>query len=111
MFTELEIKALTERINELEAELNKAKVLLRNEGIDLSEYTLSPEESICVNEILKLKRLSDTGQFTKDEAQILDILYKNLRLIRGQSVPQDSLKKKQKIDTDELFKIVQGEKS
>ena len=105
----IEIEALRKRLFELEQENAKLKQIMRDNDIEDSDLTMSDEESICINEIRNLRDLSNVGSFGKEEAQILDLLYKNLRLIRGLST--EKIGKKQKpIDVKELFKIVEGNK-
>lgn len=106
-----EVSILTTTINELKLENSRLKqIIVDNELEDeLNEIELkSDEELICINEISKLKELSDNGSFTQEDAKTLDILYKNLRLIRGQS-PKKPNSTKKKVSTAELFKIVQGD--
>tara|TARA_R100001086_G_scaffold215289_1_gene131428 strand:+ start:1583 stop:1948 length:366 start_codon:yes stop_codon:yes gene_type:complete len=113
MELQFEIKALRDKIKTLEEEnINLRKVVEANDLTDeLDELTISDEEYICVQEIKKLKELSDNKAFTGDDAKTLDILYKNLRMIRGLTV--DNLNKKRKpkkTDTAQLFKIVEENK-
>lgn len=108
---EFEITSLRKRLEILETENRSLlKVIKDNDLVeDLEMDIISDEELICVNEIRKLKELSDNGSFGKEESQILDILHKNLRLIRGQS--NDLGKKpKKKASVTELFKIVNENK-
>ena len=77
---------------------------------DIEIDIISDEEAICINEIRKLKQLSDNGSFGKNEAIVLDLLYKNLRMIRGAS-PDKVKKSSKKVDKAELFKIVEGNKN
>jgi len=104
---EMEIKALRKYINDLEVDNTKLKQIIKDNDLeeDLGIVIVSNEEVICVNEIRRLKQLSDNGLFGKEEATILDLLYKNLRMIRGQSIDKTN-KKSKKIDKAELFKIV-----
>jgi len=109
-----EITALKKRIQQLEEENHKLKQILKDndleEEIEGLTQTVTDEEFICVNEIRKLKELSEKGLFTENEAKVLDILYKNLRAIRGQSPVDKSSKSNKKADVAELFKIVEGSK-
>ena len=109
-----EITALKKRIQQLEEENHKLKQILKDndleEEIESLTQTVTDEEFICVNEIRKLKELSEKGLFTENEAKVLDILYKNLRAIRGQSPVDKSSKSNKKADVAELFKIVEGSK-
>jgi TolA-binding protein len=104
---EFEIKALREKIKQLEIESTKLKTIIKDNDLDeeVDVSIISDEEAICVNEIRKLKALSDNGQFGKNEAIVLDLLYKNLRMIRG-AAPDKGSKKSKKVDKAELFKIV-----
>lgn len=108
---ETEVSILTTTINELKLENSRLKQIIVDNELEeeLGEIELkSDEELICINEISKLKELSDKALFTQEDAKTLDILYKNLRLIRGQST-QKSKSTKKKVSTAELFKIVQGD--
>jgi len=108
--TDFEIVSLRKRIQEIESENQKLKQILKEN--DLEEYLdgivqrLTDEEFICVNEIRKLKELSEKGLFTENEAKVLDILYKNLRSIRGLQPAKET--KQKKADVSELFKIVES---
>lgn len=104
---ELEVKALRDRLKKLEDENYSLKRVVSENDLDEEVVVLSDEEQICVNEIRKLKQLSDAGQFGKNEALVLDILYKNLRIIRGMSEDRSG-KKNKKADVKELFKIIEG---
>lgn len=103
---EIEIAALRKKIIELEEKNTSLTKILVENGIEEVVIPISDEEAICLNEIKKLKVLSDNGQFGKEEAQILDILHKNLRTARGQAV-EPVPKSKKKVDVGQLFKIVQ----
>jgi len=108
-----EIKSLRKRIQELEVENTKLKKVLTDN--DLADEIanipeISDEEFICVNEIKKLRTLSETGFLEEAEVKMLDILHKNLRAIRGMSPMDKESKKLKKADVKELFKIVEGNK-
>jgi hypothetical protein len=110
MAAKFEIKALNKKIKELEQKNYKLEQLIREHGLEDEaevENTMSDEEYICVNEISNLKKLSENGQFTEQDAKVLDILYKNLRMIRGQSTDESKKKKHKKLNKAELFKIVE----
>lgn len=114
MEVSFELASLRKRIQELESENTNLKKVLKDNDLEqeLEAFTtpLLDEEFICVNEISKLKILSEKGLFTENEAKILDILYKNLRAIRGQT-PTEKSKSKKKPDIAELFRIVQNTES
>lgn len=105
---EIEIAALRKRLKKFEDENYKLRRILQENEIEEAEgLVISDEEFICINEIRKLKELSQVGSFGREEAQVLDILYKNLRQIRNLS--DDKLSKsKKKPNVAELFKIVDG---
>lgn len=108
---EFEIKALKNKIIELESENQKMKqVILDNELEDEIDglNSMSEEEYICIKGIGHLKSLYENGTFTKDDTQQLDILIKNLRMIRGQSTQKAKGKKLKTEDIGELFSIVKG---
>jgi hypothetical protein len=109
--TEFEIKRLKTQILELESLNQRMKtVIIDNElegeieGID----SMSEEEYICVKGIGHLKKLYENGTFGKDDTQQLDILIKNLRIIRGQPTASTKGKKLKTKDVGELFSIVKG---
>jgi hypothetical protein len=110
--TEYQISILRNKIIELESENQKMKqVILDNDLQDEIEglSSISEEEYICIKGIGHLKKLFENGTFTKDDTQQLDILIKNLRMIRGQSVNKNKSKKLKTADVAELFSIVKGE--
>ena len=109
---EYEISELRQKIIKLESENQKMKqVILDNELEEELEglSSISEEEYICVKGIGHLKKLFENGSFTKDDTQQLDILIKNLRMIRGQSNKKAKGKKLKTEDVAELFSIVKGE--
>lgn len=109
-----EIKSLRKKIQELEEENIKLKQVLKDndllDELDSAVNTMSNEEFICVNEIRKIKELSENGFLEEEDVRKLDILYKNLRAIRGQSPIEKDSKKTKKADVTELLKIVEGGK-
>jgi hypothetical protein len=63
------------------------------ESYDIEEIeTITDVEYICIEEIKKLKALSDAGGLSDVDVKNLDLLHKNLRQVRG----QESSKKKPK---------------
>lgn len=107
------IQALRNEISKLEKDILFLKKALVDNDVQLEDQSIlmSNEEYICINEISKLKKLSEGGNhnFSKDDAQILDTLYKNLRAIRGMSDDKSLKGKKGKpINPSELFKIVEN---
>lgn len=111
MSKNFELDILREEIKRLKEENLKLKKIVSENELDEEidkELIMSDEESICVNEIKKLKKLSDLGGLSHEDVKTLDILHKNLRMIRGQSVDAPK-KSKKKASVQDLFKIVEGE--
>lgn len=107
MSLEFEAKALREKIKDLEKEIENYKLLLRENGIELEGMDkMSDEEYICVTQIAKLKERADTALFDKEDAQILDLLQKNLKMARGEKVHDRFKLKKKKLSPQELLKVV-----
>ena len=106
------LKELNERYNTLLKKLDKALAVVRENGLEEElgiSKIVSTEEQICVDGITHLSKLFKTGAFTKDDANILDILHKNLRLIRG--LGNKPIKKSnKKASTADLLKIVENTK-
>jgi hypothetical protein len=97
-----ELSLLRNRILELESEVERLTSLVESKS-------QSDEEIICLQEISKLKKISDKYGLTKDEAQLLDIYVKNLQIIRKTNVVEEKPKTKKLKDPAELFKLVQSE--
>ena len=109
---EFEIKKLRDTIMNKDAEISKLKQVLKDNDLEseLEEGSfISDEERICIRGIYHLAKLFEDGTFNKDDANIYDILHKNLRLIRGQA--SDNKKKKAPPKSAaELLSIVNGDK-
>jgi ribosomal protein S13 len=99
-------------IARLKTEIERLKQILVENDLE-EEFTdtrsVSQEEQICIDGINHLSKLFANGTFTKDDAQMLDILHKNLRLCRGQSTGENSNKKTKKASVSELLSIVKPE--
>lgn len=105
---EQELALAKEKIVQLESELQKVKqVILDNdledeiEGIEL----MSESERICVKGISQILELVEKGVHQDSDVKNFDILYKNLRLIRGQELPKG--KKGKAAKTDDVAKLLQ----
>jgi len=105
MEKELELKMLIEKIEILELENTKLKILLKDSGIDNINNEISDEEAICVKQIARLQDESNLRLLSKDEVQKFDLLYKNLKIIQDN---KNKNKKQQKslISKEELMAIV-----
>lgn len=109
---EAEFTRLNDTIIRLEKEKSRLVQILKDN--DMEEYIeddsiMLPEEAICINELLRLKRLSEAGMFGTDESKQFDTIYKNYRLCKG-LVNDDRSKKKtlSKAEKEKLLKIVES---
>lgn len=73
-----------------------------------AQSIMSEEEIICVEQIRRLKAKSFERELTLDEVKRLDILVKNLRLIRGQSTDAIDHKDYSEVKEAELVAIATG---
>lgn len=71
-------------------------------------HKISSEELICMEQIENLKKISAKRELTLEEVKKLDLLVKNLRLIREQSTQVIDVSTEE-ISDDELIKIVEIE--
>lgn len=101
-----QLKKLMEENKELVQQVNDMKKTLDIYGIEELE-TMSDAESICVNQINRIKELAEMVVLTPEEVKVFDILVKNLLLIRGKDVKK-TLGGKQKTAA-ELISIVREE--
>lgn len=76
--------------------------LLQLEGI-ITQPT--PEEMICVEQIEILKKTSKNRELTLDEVKRLDLLIKNLRLIKEQSTENVATPKYREVTEADLVAI------
>lgn len=105
---ELRIRMLEQENQKLKHEIIKCKILLNEIDSEANPDIISDEEAICVEQINRLKKISDDRDLSTDEAKKLDILHRNLKLARGEDLRVKSSNKAKKLSTDELNKIVQG---
>jgi len=109
---ELELKEREEKIASLESENRKLKdIIIENdleEEIDEDISLVSLEEQICLNGIKYIAELVKTHQFDDKDVKNFDTLFKILRTIKGQSVPDN--KKTKKVDITDALKVVNGMK-
>ena len=74
------------------------------EGID----SMSDSEQICIKGIYQILEIVEKGAQSDSDIKNFDILYKNLRLIRGQEVPKSGNKKIKGAKVADLVSIVKG---
>ena len=107
----IELQALRNEIDNLNKENLKLKNIIIDHGLEKEidiPKVISPEEQICIDGIRKLAEVFKNGTFDKNDALNFDVLHKNLRLIRGQTVKDTPKKNEKKADIKELLKIVEG---
>ena len=101
------IEELRKSVKELSRKVSEYEKTLQSYDIDEIEL-ISDIEYICVEEIKKLKVLSDAGGLTDVDVKNLDVLHKNLRQVRGQDVSKKKPKTKE-TSVAELLSIVNNE--
>ena len=96
----------------LRRELEALKQIIRDNDMEVEslDITMSDEEWICVDQIAKLKIVSENGMLEEKEVRMLDLLNKNLRLIRGQTEKGGNKLKKKMPDKGKLLEIARGGK-
>lgn len=102
------IKELREHNRKLSKKIAEYEKTLNQYDIDDIEI-MSDVEYICVEELKKLRSLSDAEGLTDVDVKNLDILHKNLRQVRGQEVQKKKVKEKPR-SVEELLSIVNDEK-
>ena len=106
-----ELLALNKRISDLESENGRLKQIIKDndleDEIDDVDCT-SLEEKICVKGIRYIAELVESQDFDDKDVKNFDILYKNLRAIRGQS--PSTVKKGKGASVADLLKIVGDKK-
>ena len=107
---DLEIKILRDQCDKLKHELIRCQILLKEADPDAHPGIVSDQEVICVQEISKLRAVSDdqNRQLSAEECKNLDLLHKNLKIARGQTdrvKPQD---KAARMTSEELMAVLKG---
>jgi hypothetical protein len=99
----------TKKQIEILVEKNKQLEMLLMDRYNKSLVTeLDPAEVICIQQISRLETLSAERQLTLEEVKRLDLLVKNLHLIRDESTIVISNKKSDNLKEAELVAIVRG---
>lgn len=110
---DLEVLRLRQEVAQLKNQLEAAKKILEENGLeDVSPKLVSDEEIICLKQIELLRVLSDKGlPFTQEEVKNLETLVKTLQMARGKApiVEEKKKKKETKPDIAKLLSIA-GEK-
>jgi hypothetical protein len=110
-FSEAQMVLITKYENQLKilSEKNKhlEQLLLNNrEGL---VFELTPEESICVQQIGRLEESSIQRPLTLEEVKKLDLLVKNLKLIREESTIILNNREQSKLEEKDLVAIIKGD--
>lgn len=104
-----------EEINKLKTENSHLKNLLQSTVpiIGSASQPISNEELICIKQIELLSKFAQTRELSLDEVKKLDLLNKNLRLIRGQTGNDDRNKEKEAIPIEmkDLIAIASSKES
>lgn len=103
-----EIVALRAEIEKLRNEVVKYKILLNEIDSDANPDMVTDEESICVEQIRKLKESSGKRQLSTDEVKRLDLLHKNLKMSRGEGTRVGAKNQAGKMTPKQLAEIVKG---
>lgn len=105
---QFELQALRNKIQSLEGENIKLRILLKEAtGEDAPVESISDEEVICVQEIAKLRGVSNDRALNLEEVKQLDLLHKNLKIARGENKRvgrQSSFDSKSNADLEKLIK-------
>jgi len=110
-----ELANLNEEVRELKKRNMKLKVTLDDFGIEESDIEDIPDaEVIAMQQLERLREISEQCTFTKEEADVYKILTKALMDIRGGTIKRSKKQAKGKeLSEDELlkqWKLLQGGK-
>jgi hypothetical protein len=99
------IVSLKEQITNLEEENKYLQGLVGNTTIINPVSLITDEELICLEQIKKLKDQSKNRELTLDEVKKLDLLHKNLKLIREKDIVDLPVNKKKSLSNERLLAI------
>lgn len=102
-------KKMTESLQKAQTDATKYELTLKQHGLLEASNQVSDQESICFEQLRRLKEVSSTRSLTETESKILDILHRNLRLARGEGADKDANKNTKKYTTEELLVLVQDD--
>lgn len=107
---QLEFRELQAKYSDLQIISQRLKdVIVKNdltEELDDIDF-ITTEERLCINGINHIAELVRTHQYDDKDVKNFDTLFKALRTIKGQSLPESS-GKKNKTSVKDLLKIVEG---
>ena len=109
---EHELDFYKKKVLELQGENQKMKEVITENDLEdeLDGFeSMSEAESICIKGITQILELVEAKQHSDSDIKNFDILYKNLRLIRGKSDEKGKKTKAAKSDNiADLLKIAKG---
>ena len=94
-------------LQSLTSRLTKAELLLDKHGLLEQIDTISNTEAICVEQLQRLKDKSAVMPLTESDIKVLDILHKNLRIVRGAKDTEDN-KNTKKLSEVELIQFLKS---
>jgi hypothetical protein len=107
---EKELLILKDRVSTLSVENTRLKEVLKENDLldELPDLDyISVEEKLCLDGINHIADRVKTQQYDDQDIKNFDTLFKVLRAVRGQSVP-DGKGKQNKTSVKDLLKIVEG---
>jgi hypothetical protein len=110
---ELEIQKLTQEMSTLKYKLAQYEEILKANGLLENPPTITDAEQIAIDQISRLKRVSDEGlSFDTETAKNYETFVKTLMLAKGKApVEEKKVKKAQSKDVGTLLKIAQRKPS
>ncbi len=102
------INQLKQEIELVKQENDHLKQLLSSvpKGAIIHSNPMDDEELICIEQIKKLKEQSRNRELTLDEVKKLDLLHKNLKIKRDNSIIDIKPTKQKSLSSDKLLAIV-----
>ncbi len=111
-FAQTQHKALIEaakRISVLQEKNEHLEQLLLNNTSSLGLQAVTPEESICMQQIRILESKSQIRELTPEETRKFDIFVKNLKLIREGNTLTVKSENTDNVKEDQLVAIARGQ--
>lgn len=107
---DLELEKLRKENSDLRERLVRAEELLKKNNLLEGMPTVSDAEQIAIDQISRLKRISDSGlTFDMETVKIFEIVVKTLMLARGKAPVEEKKTKKEAVpDIGKLLKIAES---
>lgn len=101
---------LKDEVKELQKEIDKLRILLKEVDPDAEASMISDPEYICLTEIKKLRDRSaaEDRDLTMDEVKSFDILHKNLMSIQAKNPRKLGKGKVKTLSAQDLEEIIKG---